>query len=138
MWWKTKIFIMTGQDFYNDRSRFFYERQQLSGSLNSLAPTLGNKLNFILIFIPKLFIILILLFVPFQLQLGVALIFIWLLSFGINFLAFSANQVKLVPRNCSILQSGSFPSLSLLPIYLVLLYHVIQTNINPLKLQFFR
>ena len=138
MWWKTKIFIMTGQDFYNDRSRFFYERQQLSGSLNSLAPTLGNKLNSILIYIPKFFIILILLFVPFQLQLGVALILIWLLSFGINFLAFSANQVKLVPRNCSILQSGSFPSLSLLPIYLVLLYHVIQTNINPLKLQFFR
>ena len=138
MWWKTKIFIMTGQDFYNDRSRFFYERQQLSGSLNSLAPTLGSKLNSILIYIPKFFIILILLFVPFQLQLGVALIFIWLLSFGINFLAFSANQVKLVPRNCSILQSGSFPSLSLLPIYLFLLYHVIQSNINPLKLQFFR
>ena len=138
MRWKTKIFIMTGQDFYNDRSRFFYERQQLSGSLNSLAPTLGNKLNSISIYIPKFFIILILLFVPFQLQLGVALIFIWLLSFGINFLAFSADQVKLVPRNCSILQSGSFPSLSLLPIYLFLLYHVIQSNINPLKLQFFR
>ena len=67
---------MTGQDFYNDRSRFFYERQQLSGSLNSLAPTLGSKLNSILIYIPKFFIILISLFVPFQLKLGVALIFI--------------------------------------------------------------